>query len=157
MRKGVAAVKYGLFVLVVAGLFGFGLHAVKAEPGVEKEPCKPRVPADQLAEAKANKSPLGFGADVVAEGKAIFEGKGTCFTCHGMDGKGDGDAGKALDPGPRNMTNPEWHKCKTEGEMFWVIKNGSPGTGMIPAVNTGILTEEEAWKAIAYERTFAGK
>ncbi len=40
--------------------------------------------------------------------------------------------------------------------MFWVIKNGSAGTGMVPLIGTAV-TEEEAWYAITYERTFDGK
>lgn len=157
MRGCFVAVKYGLGSLVLLGVLGLGSEAVFADLGVEKEPCKSRVPADQAAEAKAMKSPVAASADVIAEGKAIFEGKGTCFTCHGFAGRGDGDAGKALDPGPRNFTNAAFHECKSVGEMFWVVKNGSPGTGMIPAVITGILTAEEAWKVIMYEQTFNGK
>lgn len=146
------------------GLTSFVLFAILLSAGSvfdaagrEVDPCRARVPADQLAEMKATKNPLPPTPEVITEGKALFEGKGTCFTCHGLSGKGDGDAGKALDPGPRNLTDPQFHECKTEGEMFWVIKNGSPGTGMIPAVLTGILTEEEAWTIIQYERTFMGK
>ena len=153
MRNAVVALKFSLFSLMLVGILGLGLDRVKAEVGVEIDPCRARVPADQLSEAKANQSPVDGSADAIAEGKAIFEGKGTCFTCHGMGGAGDGDAGKALDPGPRNLTSPAFKECKTIGEMFWVVKNGSPGTGMIPAVITGILTEEEAWKTILYERT----
>ena len=157
MRKGFIAVKYGLGSLVLLGILGLGSEAVLAEPGVERDPCEKRMPSDQIAESEALKSPLPASPEVIAEGKAIFEGKGTCFTCHGLEGNGEGDAGAALDPGPRNFTNPVFHDCKTVGEMFWVVKNGSPGTGMIPAVITGILTEEEAWKAILYEKTFKGK
>jgi mono/diheme cytochrome c family protein len=157
MRGCFIAVKYVLSSLILLGILSLGSEIVLAEPGVEKEPCTSRVPADQLDEAKASKSPIEASADVIAEGKEIFEGKGTCFTCHGLDGKGSGDAGKALDPGPRNFSNTAFHDCKSIGEMFWVVKNGSPGTGMIPAVITGILTEEEAWKAILYELTFKGK
>jgi len=40
--------------------------------------------------------------------------------------------------------------------MFWVIKNGSAGTGMVPLIGTAI-TEEEAWFVINYERSFEGK
>lgn len=154
MRKGLNGVKYGLGGLVLAGALGLASGTAGADPGVEKDPCGARVPVAQLAEVKANKSPFPADADTIAEGKAIFEGKGTCFTCHGLEGNGEGDAGKALDPGPRNFTNQSFKDCKTEGEMFWVVKNGSPGTGMIPAVITGILTEDEAWKAILYEKTF---
>ncbi|HSG05170.1 MAG TPA: c-type cytochrome [Nitrospiria bacterium] len=115
----------------------------------EKDPCASRVPADQLSAAKAEKNPYAGDAEAIAEGKSIFEGKGTCFTCHGMTGGGDGEAGAALDPLPRDFTNAKFQDCKSDGEMVWVIKNGSPGTGMIPAVATGILTEEEAEKVQA--------
>lgn len=155
MRNGLNIVKFGLGGLVLAGALGLASGTALADPGVEKDPCGARVPADQLAEAKANKSPFQADAETIAEGKVIFEGKGICFTCHGLEGNGEGDGGMALDPGPRNFSDKNFTNCKTEGEMFWVVKNGSPGTGMIPAVITGILTEDEAWKAIAYERTFA--
>src|SRR5437016_2742992 len=88
--------------------------------------------------------------------QAIYEGKGTCFNCHGTSGKGDGPAGAILNPTPRNFTNPKFHKNRTDGEMFWVIKNGSAGTGMVPLIGTAI-TEEEAWYVINYERSFEGK
>ncbi len=139
------------FLGVIAG--AVMLMAAGSALAAEKDPCLPRVPADQLAAAKGTKSP---GGDAAA-GKAIFEGKGTCFTCHGLSGKGDGEAGKALDPSPRNFTNPKFQECKSDGELLWVITNGSPGTGMIPAVSTGIITQDEAWKAIAYLRSLKGK
>jgi hypothetical protein len=42
-----------------------------------------------------------------------------------------------------------------EGEIFWVIKNGSVGTSMVGF--GGQLTDEEIWSIIQYERSFAGE
>ena len=122
----------------------------------ERDPLKPRVPPDQIAEAKALKSPVPNTPENVAKGKALFEGKGTCFNCHGKEGKGDGPAGQILNPSPRNFTNCKFHKKRKDGELFWVIKNGSPGTGMVPLIPAAI-TEEEAWTIINYERSFCKK
>jgi mono/diheme cytochrome c family protein len=102
------------------------------------------------------KNPLPATPENIAKGKEIFTGKGTCFTCHGNEGKGDGLAAAALDPSPRNFTNPEFHKVRTPGEMFWIIKNGSAGTGMI-SYAPGIITEDEAWLAILFERSLGGE
>jgi len=122
----------------------------------ERDPTVSRVPPEQRADAKAHKNLLPKTPENIAKGKAIYEGKGTCFNCHGTSGKGDGPAGAILNPTPRNFTNPKFHKNRTDGEMFWVIKNGSAGTGMVPLIGTAI-TEEEAWLAILYERSFEGK
>ena len=119
----------------------------------ERDPLKPRVPPEQMAEVKALKNPVANSPEKVAEGKALFEGKGTCFNCHGKEGKGDGPAGQILNPSPRNFTNCKFHKKRKDGELFWVIKNGSPGTGMVPLIPAAI-TEEEAWTIINYERSF---
>ena len=129
--------------------------------GPEKDPLKPRVPADKRAAAKKLKSPFYKNSkkasdEIVAEGKKLFEGKGTCVNCHGKSGQGDGPAGKVLNPGPRNFTNCKFHKKRKDGEMFWVIKNGSPGTGMVPLI-PATISEEDAWKIIAYERSFCEK
>lgn len=140
--------------VVVAGVVGL-VFAAGVAVAAEKDIKVPRVPAAELAKAKEMKSPLKPTPDVLAKGKAIFEGKGTCFTCHGNSGKGDGPAGAALDPSPRDFTNPAFHTIRTEGEMFWVVKNGSAGTGMI-SYNPAMITDEEAWQAIAYERSLGG-
>lgn len=127
----------------------------------EKDPLKPRVPADQMGEVNKLANPLykdakKAPAKIVEEGKALYEGKGTCFNCHGKTGKGDGPAGMMLDPGPRDLTNCRFQNKRSDGELFWIIKNGSPGTGMVPLVPAA-LTEEEAWKVIAYVRSFCAK
>jgi mono/diheme cytochrome c family protein len=138
-----------LAVLVVMVAVGAAV-AISAE----KDPLASRVPADQLADAKKMKPPFEATPDVIAKGKAVFDGKGTCFTCHGMEGKGDGPAATGLEPGPRNFTNKAFHDAKSLGEMMWVLKNGSAGTAMIPMVGS-VITEEEGWQALLYERSLA--
>ena len=152
--------KFSMKVLVTLTAAMF-LSSGLAIAGPEADPLKARVPADKRAEAKKDKSPLydkaeDAPAEIVAEGKAIFEGKGTCVNCHGKSGTGDGHAGAVLNPGPRDFTNCKFHKKRKDGELMWVIKNGSPGTGMVPLV-PATISEEEAWKVIAYERSFCKK
>jgi len=139
----------GLFALLTALTF-VGAIVVSAE---ERDPLQTRVPKDQLSDAKQTKNPVAKTKENILKGKALFEGKGTCFNCHGKEGKGDGPAGQILNPSPRNFTNCKFHKKRKDGELFWVIKNGSPGTGMVSLIPAAI-TEEEAWTIINYERAF---
>ena len=138
------------FLGISAALMLMSATVVVAE---EREPLKTRVPADQLSDAKQMKNPVEANAANIAKGKALFEGKGTCFNCHGKEGKGDGPAGAILNPSPRDFTNCKFHKKRKDGELFWVIKNGSAGTGMVSLIPAAI-TEEEAWTIINYERSF---
>jgi cytochrome c len=147
-----------VLVMLTAAMF---MTSGLAIAGPEKDPLKARVPADKRAKAKKNKSPYGKKSkdatpEIIAEGKEIYEGKGTCFNCHGPEGDGNGAAGKVLNPGPRNFTNCKFHKKRKDGELMWIIKNGSKGTGMVPLIPVAI-NEEEAWKVIAYERSFCKK
>lgn len=114
---------------------------------------QPRVPADQLEEARALTSPLAYSPEVVAQGKALYEGKGTCANCHGMKGNGRGPGAVNLNPAPRNFRHHGFWRHRTDGEIFWVIKHGSPGTAMIPF--GGLLSDKEIWTIIQYERTFS--
>ena len=120
----------------------------------ERQMMQPRVPEDKLAEARAMENPLPVSAEVLEKGKALYHGKGTCFNCHGKNGAGDGVAAMGLDPSPRNFRHHGFRRHRTEGEIFWVIKHGSPGTGMVGF--GGVLTDEEIWSIIQYERSFAG-
>jgi mono/diheme cytochrome c family protein len=122
--------------------------------GEERHPMPPRVPADKLAEARALTSPLPDSPDVVEKGKTLYEGKGGCVNCHGKEGRGDGPVARELSPSPRNFHHRGFWRHRTEGEIFWVIKHGSPGTAMIGF--NGQLTDEEIWTVMRYLRTFAG-
>lgn len=136
-----------VLIVVLGSLFVTPVFAM------ERHIMAPRVPAGQMDEARALKSPLPDSPDMVEKGKAIYEGKGTCVNCHGKMGRGDGPGGLSLNPSPRNFRHHGMWRHRTAGEIFWVIKNGSPGTGMIPF--GGLLTDEEIWTVMQYERSFA--
>ncbi len=134
------------------------LLAVVILSGASRPPIEDRVPEARSEQAKALQAPFGdtrtAAADVVAAGKDLYDGKGQCALCHGANGKGDGPASlmQANHP-PRNFTDCAFQKERHDGELFWVIKYGSPGTSM-PALIPHILSEEEGWKLVAYLRTF---
>jgi len=121
----------------------------------ERHVMEPRVPADKLAEARALTSPLPNSPAILEQGKALYNGKGTCFNCHGKNGGGNGPVAAQLDPSPRNFQHHGFWRHRTEGEIFWVIKNGSVGTSMVGF--GGQLTDEEIWSIIQHERSFAGE
>ena len=56
----------------------------------ERHMMQPLVPADKLVAARALTSPLPKSPEIVAQGKALYNGKGACFNCHGKDGDGNG-------------------------------------------------------------------
>ena len=122
----------------------------------EEEISKPRVPSTRLKEVQGLKNPFPAKPLNISKGRDIFQGKGTCFTCHGKEGRGDGLAAPGLYPSPRNFANPAFHAMRTDGELFWVIKQGSPGTAMMPMVGS-VVTEEEAWLVLLYERSLGRK
>ena len=121
----------------------------------ERHMMQTLVPADKLAEARALTSPLPGSPEIVEQGKALYNGKGACFNCHGKDGDGNGPVAAQLNPSPRNFQHHGFWRHRTEGEIFWVIKNGSVGTSMVGF--GGQLTDEEIWSLIQYVRSFAGE
>ena len=112
----------------------------------------PRVPADQLERIQDIDSPYPTTQDRIAKGREIYFGKGLCVTCHSKNGKGVRMPGHA----PRNFTDKKWQDARTDGELMWVLKNGSPGTGMPKRVGKAI-NEEEGWNVIQFIRTFRGQ
>lgn len=124
--------------------------------GADEAVLRPRVPIDQIEEARTRTNPLPATEVTLEKGKRLFHGKAFCVTCHGKDGKGLGDdiePGTLKGPLPRNFTDNEWQAARTDGELFWILKNGSKGTAMAPFVPL-ILTEEEAWQVLLYVRSF---
>ncbi|HMZ55855.1 MAG TPA: c-type cytochrome [Nitrospira sp.] len=137
-------------------LAGALLSLAAAVWSADSEVLRPRVPIDQMESARAVTNPFPVTPEVLQKGKALFEGKAFCRACHGADGKGLGmdlDYSTFKGPLPRNFTDKMWQQTRTDGELFWILKNGSPGTDMAPFIPL-ILTEEEAWQVLMYVRSF---
>jgi mono/diheme cytochrome c family protein len=122
---------------------------------VERHMRQPRVPADKLAEARTLTNPLPGSPEILEKGKVLYNGKGTCFNCHGTDGGGNGPGAAQQHPSPRNFRHHGFWRHRTEGEIFWVIKNGVPGTSMIGFGN--VLSDEEIWSLVRYVHSFASE
>lgn len=120
----------------------------------ERHMMQPLVPAEKLGEAKALKNPLSNTPEVIEKGKSVYTGKGGCLTCHGIDGDGKGPAAASMNPSPRNFHHHGFWRHRTDGEVFWAIKYGSPGTAMVAFGS--VLSDNEIWALIHYARTFGG-
>ncbi|HEX5646033.1 MAG TPA: cytochrome c [Nitrospira sp.] len=148
----------GLSLLIVAFAAVVGSLA---DPvlAADEAVLRPRVPPDQIEHVKSWMNPLPATEETIEKGKKLFQGKAFCVTCHGKDGKGFGgdiEPGTLKGPLPRNFTDTEWQGARTDGELFWILKNGSKGTAMAPFIPL-ILTEEEAWQVLRYVRSFAAE
>lgn len=123
-----------------------------------RPPIDDRVPGAHLEKAVALQPSFGDAwqapSEIVAAGKSLYEGKGTCHICHGMSGKGDGPTMHMhVKNPPRDFSDCAFQMDRDDGELFWIIKHGSAGTSM-PALIPSLLSEEEGWKVVAYVRTF---
>jgi mono/diheme cytochrome c family protein len=113
----------------------------------------PRVPPDQIEEARSWINPFPSTPENIEKGKALFHGKAFCMTCHGKDGRGYSDIPGLVGKLPRNFTDKTWQATRKDGELLWILKNGSEGTAMAKFVPL-VVTEEEAWHLILYVRSF---
>ena len=93
-------------------------------------------------------NPLPATPENVAEGKQNFSHY--CFVCHGLDGQNTGvPFADAMSPLVPSLATREV-QTYTDGQFYWVIRNGLWPSGM-PAAR-GILTDEEIWSIVTYLR-----
>ncbi len=97
------------------------------------------------AEYAGQTNPLG--ADAAAAGAEVF--KTNCESCHGPLGKGDGPAGAALDPAPKDLSVLQ--VSAGDDFLYWRINTGKEGTGMVAW--KGTLTDEQIWQVVSFIRT----
>lgn len=86
----------------------------------------------------------------IAKGKTLFETN--CSSCHGTEGKGDGIAGKTLNPPPRNFHElTGWTNGTAFSKMFKTLQEGIIARGM---TSYSSLPVEDRIAIIHYIRTF---
>ncbi len=96
-----------------------------------------------------------------AAGKALYDGKGACASCHGANGAGDGPAAAALNPKPASFAAGTFRldtdgdgKTGTDADLANVIRNGAGkygGNAAMPA--RGDFSDADIANLIAYIRS----
>ena len=102
-------------------------------------------------------SPKGTKAAGDAErGRAVFNGKGVCYYCHGMDGNMEQRPQLAADtaaliaqlnPPPVDLRNLKALYLQTDKQRAHAIRKGHTGTGMFPDTT---MTDQELTDTLAY-------
>jgi mono/diheme cytochrome c family protein len=103
---------------------------------------------------KAGKA--GGTAGNAEAGRIVFNGKGICHYCHGIDGYLDKPPQLApdtavliaqLNPAPADLRNPKTLHLNSDKARAKAIREGHTGTGMFP---TTTLTEQELTDTLSY-------
>lgn len=97
-------------------------------------------------------TPVGPDARVTDGARAAFTG--SCATCHGARGAGNGVFGPNTSPNAADLTSPEV-RGSSDGALFWITKNGLGFTAM-PAFATP-YRDADLWAladVVAYVNTF---
>lgn len=150
-QQGVADV-IGYLKVTFKGIPDVAAAGGGAQGGACVQPRKTaRAPEDFLSKT----NPLSSSVGSIQAGKALFLKTAqpvACVMCHGEQGDGKGLMGAALVPPPRNFTCGIMMREISDGQLFWIIKNGSPGTGMMSFSG---LPDEQVWQLIHYIRSLA--
>lgn len=124
-----------------------GMIARRKPPAIEAFIAGTLVNWSIPADAKRLKNPLNTdpnGADVAA-GRMLYQRN--CESCHGFNGYGKTASGGGLYPPPANLRSP-LTVTRTDGELFYLIRNGIRNTGM-PGWQ---LTDEQTWQLVCFVR-----
>jgi mono/diheme cytochrome c family protein len=99
-------------------------------------------------------NPLRADAASLAAGRRLYEKEASpsCQICHGIKGDGRGPLSRQFDPPPRNFACAQTVNGIPDGQLFWIIQNGSPGTSM-PSFK--VLRDEQVWQVVLYLRELA--
>lgn len=150
--------RVGLIAAVTLLLVGLGMYVfvrghgfdARAQPGrletvIARSARHLAIPSD----ARDRSNPVPANEEVFRSGLAHFADH--CAMCHGNDGSGGTEMGRGLYPKPPDMRLAATQEL-TDGELFYLIENGVPLTGM-PGWGTGTSDGETAsWHLVRFIR-----
>lgn len=141
--------------LLAWGLLAVLLTATQlalAQPG---QCPQPRFTGKAPEEYYARANPVTQSDAGLKAANAIFQGTvrgGNCAACHGKKGDGKGPLASQYDPPPRNFSCAKTVSGVPDGQLFWIIRFGSPGAAMPPHP---ALSDEQVWQLVSLLRQLA--
>ncbi len=145
LKRLLAALVLVIGFIFIAGFFGFTIvpglryqahtlpdtpvQAVQGETGW-LDPTDYPATAREVIPPIDPKTVMTPNPALMTRGKALYAQ--SCATCHGPEGKGDGAAGKGLNPKPRNFTEGAAWKNGTHLEnIYKTLDEGIKGSSMV--------------------------
>jgi len=130
------------YIYILIALVGLGVYYINRLNAVGANAVAPVMVSDSSAFATdiPLQSPavlppvdvmtLSLSTDSLLEkGRGLF--RANCSSCHGDNGQGDGPAGLALNPRPRNFTNPAgWTNGPKISQIYRTLEEGIVRNGM---------------------------
>jgi len=133
-------------VLIVAAM----LISVLGVLGQKQKETPPASEYKIPPEAAAKQNPVKPTEESLAKGKKFYVID--CAMCHGKDGDGKGDMASDM-KNVTDFTNPNAMKDRTDGELFYIIRNGK---GDMP-LEGDRAKDEDIWNLVNYVRSLAKK
>lgn len=98
----------------------------------------------------------GAKASIAADAKAIEAGrvlyKAQCASCHGSDGMGSGDPGRAVSPSPALLAYMIKRPISVDEYLLWAIADGGVQFNSEMPAFKDKLGHDDIWRIIAYMR-----
>ena len=141
------------FVLALSTLF-LSVLVNPAQPQSSTSSAQPqKVPSYAAIPVEATKTanPVKPGPESLARAKKWWTLD--CEMCHNKNGDGKGETAAGMKLTMVNFTDPATLKDRTDGEIYWIIKNGHND---MPAEGTRISTET-GWDLVNYVRSLGKK
>jgi mono/diheme cytochrome c family protein len=132
---------------LILNAHGFSTRAQPSvvESWVARQARSAALPTD----AKERTNPVPDTPDVLVEARAHWADH--CAACHSNNGSGEAVMGKHMYPPAPDMRQAQTQNL-TDGELFYVIRNGIRLTGM-PAWGSGSDRDaEDSWKLVRFIR-----
>jgi mono/diheme cytochrome c family protein len=103
-------------------------------------------------EAAKIPNPVAADAASITTGKQLYTRY--CAVCHGITA--EGGSGSDISPPAPDLTDQEWKRGSTDGEIFSVIKNGvPPDLAMEPWGDR--IKDPDIWSVVNYIRSLGRK
>ena len=111
-----------------------------------------RAIAQANPEAAKVKNPVASTPESIDAGKATY--RRYCASCHGINA--EGGSGSDIGAPPPDLTDTDWKHGSTDGEIFYVIKNGvPPDLNMEPWGDR--IKDPDIWNVVNFVKSLAKK
>ena len=151
MNRCAHALLLATLSVALSTVFSVVANAAHRNPPPAECP-QPRFTGKAPAEFYGLVNPMKTSRSNRRAGKEVYEEltEPSCVVCHGKKGDGSGQLASQFDPRPRNFACAATVDGIPDGQLYWIILNGSPGTAM-PSFD--FLSDEEIWQLVLYLRS----